>query len=61
MKYSAIFMCYPIGTCLIMSAYAEDIIQDTVSLNQLNERKGKEMNVYKKLCNLIEFHSTVQQ
>lgn len=61
LKFSAIFTCYPIGVSYFMSAFAEDIKQELISLDELNAKEESEKNLYKKLCNIIELHSTVKQ
>lgn len=59
--YCAIFVCYPFGTCCFMTAFADDIKMEVIKLNKIHEKEKTAVELYERLCRIVDFHAAVKQ
>lgn len=53
-------VCFPVGICCFLDAFARDIKEELIALNDHYKSKS-EIEFYRKLCNTVKLHSTVKQ
>lgn len=55
-------VCFPVGACCFLIAFADDIKDELHDLNEYNQTKDhRTKEFYSKFCHLIEFHSIAKQ
>lgn len=54
-------VCFPVAVCSFLDSFGLDIRLEMISLNDLNHKERSSDEFYKRLCHIIEFHSTVRR
>lgn len=54
-------VCFPLGVCCFLVAFANGVKAELISLNEYNQLKGSKIEMYKKFASAIEFHSIVEE
>lgn len=54
-------VCFPLGVCCFLMAFANDVKAELSALNEYNQLRENKFEMYKKFANAIEFHSIVKQ